>query len=33
MLKSIDLRYAHYERSDGLKANVWALELLFNIQR
>ncbi len=25
MFKSLELRYAHYDRSDGLRANVWSL--------
>ncbi|MCF8257050.1 MAG: DUF3570 domain-containing protein [Flavobacteriales bacterium] len=33
MLKSIDLRYARYDRSDGLRANVWTLGLNFTIDR
>ena len=32
MFKSIDFRYAYYERSDGLKANVFTLGLNFTLQ-
>lgn len=32
MLKSIDLRYANYGRSDGLKANIFTFEANFTIQ-
>ena len=33
MLKGIDLRYAHYERSDGLRADVGTVSLRFAIKR
>ena len=33
MLKSIDLRYARYNRSDGLNANVWTIGINFTIDR
>ncbi len=33
MLKSIDLRYARYNRSDGLNANVWTVGINFTIDR
>lgn len=33
MLKSIDLRYSHYRRSDGLVANLYSLGLSYAIKR
>ncbi|MFT4525737.1 MAG: hypothetical protein ACI85F_001893 [Bacteroidia bacterium] len=33
MLKSIDPRYARYQRSDGLNANVWTIGLNFKLEQ